>query len=592
MVCGWLVRRLFPDDREGDETEDSAKALPKVRAMEILVSTTGDIDLILDWLFYGSVVQEQSASKPLQYLLLIVCVLGTICWLLLTSDGRLASFMMKHLRVTKFSTGALMAFGIMVEDLPQIILTFVIEDGQDFSAIAILNLLTAIYDVLIKLAEAYDQREDTHVTGGEELLRKDRLGYLGDALLKGKGSITFELSKNHLTKAERRRQDVYSADDFSNVELLCACEMSETTFIAGSNEGKIHMWKVSKTKPFRTFGRHDARVQSLCKMSDATFLSASVDQTVKMWNLDRTSPLWTIDVGYHDFRRRLEMERNPYDTGPDERIVLKRNTRISVYRISDSTFLVATTFWTRKHCISLFDSNDKPPDWKWNEYTKTSWNVKKRFPVGGLAVDALVCRVSDSRFLIWPNMWSVDDDSKPLFSLKQGASCLCNLSDSSFLSAADGKIYLWHVNGETCSLSRTFENTTSTLCKLSEETFLSYSDGFVYKWSIKKTSYLRKRVCDVPHGLKATLKLTNSSREKEREMFLFIDGGYIPCIKMCNVTSDDSGQSDELWEYMDEGDANLYATFLSAPDRCTLDQCIETCGQIDEQVVKRVIGLC
>ena len=140
-----------------------------IRAMEILVSATSDIDLVLDWLFYSSVVEEDIASKPLQNLLLTICIFGTICWLFLTSDGRFVSPIMKYFRVGEFSTGALMAFGIIVEDLPQIILTFVIEEGQDFSTYAILNLMTAIYDVLIKLAEAYDQREDKHVTGGKEL---------------------------------------------------------------------------------------------------------------------------------------------------------------------------------------------------------------------------------------------------------------------------------------------------------------------------------------------------------------------------------------------------------------------------------------
>ena len=49
------MKRFFPDEREGEARV--------IRAMEILVSATSDIDLVLDWLFYSSVVEEDIASK-------------------------------------------------------------------------------------------------------------------------------------------------------------------------------------------------------------------------------------------------------------------------------------------------------------------------------------------------------------------------------------------------------------------------------------------------------------------------------------------------------------------------------------------------
>ena len=83
MVCGYLVKRFFPDKREGEARV--------IRAMEMLASATSDVDLVLDWLLYSSVVEEDIASKPLQNLLLAVCIFGTICWLFLTSDSRFVS---------------------------------------------------------------------------------------------------------------------------------------------------------------------------------------------------------------------------------------------------------------------------------------------------------------------------------------------------------------------------------------------------------------------------------------------------------------------------------------------------------------------
>ena len=66
-----------------------------------------------------------------------------------------------------FSTGAMLFFGIFVEDIPQLIVTFLIEDkiksdhveGQISNA-ALVNLFFAIFDIMHKLAQAYDLRED------------------------------------------------------------------------------------------------------------------------------------------------------------------------------------------------------------------------------------------------------------------------------------------------------------------------------------------------------------------------------------------------------------------------------------------------
>ena len=83
MACGYIVKRFFPDEREGEARV--------IRAMEMLASATSDVDLVLDWLLYSSVVEEDIASKSLQSLLLTICILGTICWSLISNRGRIIS---------------------------------------------------------------------------------------------------------------------------------------------------------------------------------------------------------------------------------------------------------------------------------------------------------------------------------------------------------------------------------------------------------------------------------------------------------------------------------------------------------------------
>ena len=66
-----------------------------------------------------------------------------------------------------FSSGSLLFVGIVLEDIPQLVISLVIENKihsgnpiQNLSTAAMLNLTFAIFDIFHKLAEAYDLRND------------------------------------------------------------------------------------------------------------------------------------------------------------------------------------------------------------------------------------------------------------------------------------------------------------------------------------------------------------------------------------------------------------------------------------------------
>jgi len=54
--------------------------------------------------------------------------------------------------------------GLVLEDIPQCILTLIIgfnyDDEDGLSNLAVVNVMTSVYDMLIKLAEAMDERND------------------------------------------------------------------------------------------------------------------------------------------------------------------------------------------------------------------------------------------------------------------------------------------------------------------------------------------------------------------------------------------------------------------------------------------------
>ena len=155
------------------------------KAVALLTSLASDFDVISDWLFYTETLrndQEYRSTRKegdgsLPYLippLLIwttglVCILGTAIWLILATDGRVISPLLRRLGYDKLSIGHMLFLSVLVEDFPQVLLTFLIEncyENNRLSNLAVVNVTVSLYDTLIKLAESYDERHDVVETGG------------------------------------------------------------------------------------------------------------------------------------------------------------------------------------------------------------------------------------------------------------------------------------------------------------------------------------------------------------------------------------------------------------------------------------------
>lgn len=208
MVVAVLVRLLapssrglersgphFPNSRQWETKstlEDTYQPLQKkaghrrkrFKAVALLTSLASDVDVIADWLFYNETLrndQEYRSTRKegdgsLPYLippLLIwftglACILGTAIWLILATDGRVVSPFFRRLGYDKLSIGHMLFLSVMLEDFPQVLLTFMIENCYEesrLSNLAVVNVTVSLYDTLIKLAEAYDERYDVVETG-------------------------------------------------------------------------------------------------------------------------------------------------------------------------------------------------------------------------------------------------------------------------------------------------------------------------------------------------------------------------------------------------------------------------------------------
>ena len=143
MVCGALVLKYFPAKRADFKRRELNKNT-------VLVSFVSDIDLIADWLFYIQVTRDDDIDPVMLALLLVFCILGTLMWLVLTTEGRIFKWCLRKLNMN-VSTGYMILASVGVEDIPQIILSFLIE--KEFTSLAQLNVTTAGIDMLIKLNE-------------------------------------------------------------------------------------------------------------------------------------------------------------------------------------------------------------------------------------------------------------------------------------------------------------------------------------------------------------------------------------------------------------------------------------------------------
>ena len=168
------------------------------RAMAFLTSVAADLDVIMDWIFFHEVMKNDRAYREeykntyntnnnnnnigdddatklpylippfLIYITFTSCIIGTVMWIILATDGRIAAPILRRLGIDKLSIGITLFLCVILEDIPQVVLTFIIEDyyeEDNISTIAVCNVMASLYDTLIKLAEAIDERHDMVETG-------------------------------------------------------------------------------------------------------------------------------------------------------------------------------------------------------------------------------------------------------------------------------------------------------------------------------------------------------------------------------------------------------------------------------------------
>ncbi len=224
MVLQYLVQNSKYAFRERDESQKIRVGT----AAALLTSFIADADVITDWIYFIEIIHRDDEEEPVPTWVRVLqhasCICGTISYLAISSDGRLMDWIRQAVwyfawsiiwvveiifywipAITinlitfkkislddvgwcfyidetfdrarhkldaffdhgfRMSGGSLLMIGIFTEDVPQIIVTFLVEDAigslvgnEGISQSAYLNLIIAMFDILHKLAEAWDDRK-------------------------------------------------------------------------------------------------------------------------------------------------------------------------------------------------------------------------------------------------------------------------------------------------------------------------------------------------------------------------------------------------------------------------------------------------
>ena len=112
-----------------------------------LSSTADDLDLVADWWFFWVTYNggRGGFSDRLTFLLFVFCCLGSITWLLEIVQLSCAR--------GNFRWTWLPLLILCVEDIPQLILTLMINDRfSNVSNLGLFNIMTSLYSMMIRVA--------------------------------------------------------------------------------------------------------------------------------------------------------------------------------------------------------------------------------------------------------------------------------------------------------------------------------------------------------------------------------------------------------------------------------------------------------
>ncbi len=132
---------------------------------------------------------------------------------------------------------------------------------------------------------------------------------------------------------------------YSIGSLVFAVEvLPDSSFLAGTDDGKIRLFKFTGTTASKTFSGHTSSVTCLRYLGDGTFLSGSGDKSIMRWDIESGVKMMTY-AGHMDYVSTLEvMVDGTFLSGSGGRVKRWRVTSpwaMETYNVGDSVHSLA-----------------------------------------------------------------------------------------------------------------------------------------------------------------------------------------------------------------------------------------------------------
>lgn len=161
-------------DKRNDNDLKRIVIADKLTPLVVLTSFVSDLDLVADWVFFKEGLGAE--GQLIYFVALAFAVIGTIMYVLVTVEFHLVSKAktwwvgaplspLQHVPL-----GWQLVINVIVEDIPQLVITCVTSPT---SVSGVLNIATAAFALLAKMAEAFATRRDLPMSSQLRMIEAD-----------------------------------------------------------------------------------------------------------------------------------------------------------------------------------------------------------------------------------------------------------------------------------------------------------------------------------------------------------------------------------------------------------------------------------